>query len=41
MVPDLIAATPLPTVFVYHSLLNQDPVEESFELTDQKLHFKT
>lgn len=28
MVPDLIAATPLLRVLVYHSLLNRDPVEE-------------
>lgn len=37
MVPDLIASTVLPTVLVYHSLLNRDPVEESFEFTEQKL----
>lgn len=37
MVPDLIAATPLPRVLVYYSLLNREPVEESFEFTEQKL----
>lgn len=29
MVPDLIAATPLPRALVYHSLLNREPVEEN------------
>lgn len=37
MVSDLIAATSLPSVFVYHSLLNREPVEESFEFTEQRL----
>lgn len=37
MVPDLIAATALPGVLEYHSLLNRDPLEESFEFTEQKL----
>ena len=37
MLADLIVATPLPRVLVYHSLLNRDPIEESFKFTGQKL----
>lgn len=36
-IPDLIGATLLPRVLVYHSLLNREPVEESFEFAEQKL----
>lgn len=37
IVPDLIAATPVWRVLVYHSQLNREPAEESFEFTAQKL----
>lgn len=33
MIPDPIAGTPLPRVLVYH----REPVEESFEFTEQRL----